>query len=368
MLKTRISRRRFVGTVGSVVGGSLLLAACGDTPTATSVPATTAPVTTTTAATTSTNTGSTLKKVKVAVPSAFLLLYEDAFVAKEGKFWEKEGLDVELVTAQGNVGAFQQLSAKTAFAAYGSCIATLVARTEQDLPIRSVYPIHRELIFVIVTKNDGKIVQPTDLKDKAIGVTTRNGATEQLMTLLLGKYGIKNSEWKPVEVSADVNKAYGFLERGEVSAFVAINQAGLTLSYNQKPVDVLAIADFLSAPSGDITIHQDTAKDDPDTVMRFLRGLHNARKWIQDTANMDKVLDYSKVYVPNEITDRELAKLKIQNDIRLWTGKKSTLKIGQIDKAGWSELQDQMFANNFIKRKLELTGLIDTTFMEKIEP
>ncbi len=41
--------------------------------------------------------------------------------------------------------------------------------------------------------------------------------------------------------------------------------------------------------------------------------------------------------------------------------------MGQIDKAGWTTLQDKLFTNGFVTKKLELTELIDTTFIDKVE-
>jgi NitT/TauT family transport system substrate-binding protein len=301
------------------------------------------------------------------MPTSFLLSYMDNYVAKEGKFWEKEGLDVELVIGTGSASAISQVSNKTAFAARGAAITTIISRATQNLPLRSVYPAHRDLQFVLVTNASAKIIGPADMRGKSLGVISRNGSTEQFLTLILANAGIKKEEWTPVLVG-EGNNAYSFLEKGQVAAYVATDQAGLELQYNHRPVLILPMSDFLQAPSGDMTVHQDSIKDDPDTVMRFVRGLHNARKWALDPANIDKILSYCKVYVPDELKDAELAKLKIGSDLRLWTGSKSSLKMGQIDKTGWTNLQDQLFTAGFISKKLDLSELIDTSFMEKVEP
>ena len=390
----KLSRRRFV-QLGSGLTLTGLLAACGDntstvgssggspavstTATGATTAATTSTATTsaTSAATTSAATTSAtttvaavtgpLKAIKYALPTAFILSYVEAFIAKEGKFWEKEGLDVTLVAGSGTASSLQQVTTKTAFAARGGAITTIINRTNQNLPIRSIYAIYRGVQFVIITDDKGTIKTPADMKGKSVGVVSRGGSTEQLLTLILAGASVKKDDWNPVVVGASTG-AYAFLTKGDVVAFTATNHVAVELQHNKQPIKVLPISDFLKVPSDDVIVHQDLIQDDPDTVTKVVRGLQNARKWAQDPANLDKILTYCQPYTPDEIKNAEVAKLKIQDDIKQWTGAASSLKLGQIDRTGWTNLQDQLQASGFIQKKLDLSELIDTSFIDKVEP
>jgi NitT/TauT family transport system substrate-binding protein len=389
--RKKYSRRRFMAISGGLAAGAVLTA-CGATntpPPATTnaVAATTAPAVATTAPAAATTTAAvaattaavrpttavvattapaSLKKIKYALPTTFILSYIEAYIAKEGKFWEKEGLDVELVVGTGTASSLQQVSTKTAFAARGGAITTIIARATQDVPLRSVYNIYPNIQFVIVTSDKSGIKAPADMKGKDLGVVSRNGSTEQLLTLILSNAGVKKDDWNPKVVGAATG-AYAFLEKGEVAAFTATNHVAVELKYNKSPITVLPMSEFLKVPSDDVIVHADSLKEDPDTIKKVIRGLQNGRKWAQDPANLDKVIDYCKPYTPDEVKNVEVAKLKIQEDIKLWTAG-SRLKLGQMDVDGWTRLQDELQKNGFIPKKLELPQIIEPAFIKEIEP
>jgi NitT/TauT family transport system substrate-binding protein len=389
MSPKRISRKHFIWVGGSLLAATAL-SACGDN-TATSAPAsttqaaaattaaglaTTAASSTTTAATAATTAASSattaaaatgsLKKIKYALPTAPILSYSEAYIAKEGGFWQKEGLDVELVSGSGTASSLQQVSTKTAFAARGGAITTIINRANQNVPIRSVYAVYRGIQFIIITNDAKGIKTPADMKGKTIGVVSRGGSTEQLLSLLLAQASIKPDQVQ-LQVTGANTGGYAFLDSGKVDAFVTTNHVGVELNYNKTPIKIISISDFLKFPSDDVIIHQDTVKDDPDTVQKLLRGLQNARKWAQQPENLDTAIKYCSVYTPDETKNAELAKLKVSDDIKRWT-EGSSLKLGQIDKAGWTSLQDALATNNFIQKKLDLSELIDTSFIDKVEP
>jgi NitT/TauT family transport system substrate-binding protein len=389
--RKKYSRRHFM-VLGGSLAASTVLTACGATSApATSAPAvattappsaTTAPVAATTAtrATTAASTATTapatsattaaatvpLKKIRYALPTTYILSYVEAYIAKEGKFWEKEGLDVELVVGSGTASSLQQVSTKTAFAARGGAITTIIARATQDVPLRSVYNIYPNIQFVIVTGDKSNIKAPSDMKGKDLGVVSRNGSTEQLLTLILANGGVKKDDWNPKVVGAATG-AYAFLEKGDVAAFTATNHVAVELKYNKSPILALPMSDFLKVPSDDVIVHADSLKEDPDTIKKVIRGLQAGRKWAQDPANIDKVIEYCKAYTPDEVKNLEVAKLKVQEDIKLWTAG-SNLKLGQMDIEGWTRLQDELLKNGFIPKKLEISQIIEPSYIKEIEP
>src|SRR5438046_2550916 len=124
MQPRKISRRRLVGGAGALALYPLL-AACGDsaaTPTPIVAPTSAPTQTPNPASSTSPASAGGLKKVTFVMPTSLILSYSDSYVAKEGKFWEKEGLDVEVIPAAASTEALQKLVDKSVLAARGSAI------------------------------------------------------------------------------------------------------------------------------------------------------------------------------------------------------------------------------------------------------
>lgn len=123
-----------------------------------------------------------LEKVKVVYASRSIP-FLSAFVAKEKGFYQKYGLDVELI----------QVAPRLAIAAlatnevdYSMNIGSSLRAAMRGLPVRAVASSTVAPFFALVTKE--KSVQ--DLKGKLVGVTDPGGTNYQVTRLILSHYGL----------------------------------------------------------------------------------------------------------------------------------------------------------------------------------
>lgn len=123
-----------------------------------------------------------LEKVKIVYASRSIP-FLSAFVAREKKFYQRHGLDVELIQVAPRL-------AITALATnevdYSMNIGSSLRGAMRGLPVRAVASSTVAPFFALVTKE--KSVR--DLKGKLVGVTDPGGTNYQVTKLILSHYGL----------------------------------------------------------------------------------------------------------------------------------------------------------------------------------
>jgi ABC-type nitrate/sulfonate/bicarbonate transport system substrate-binding protein len=106
-------------------------------------------------------------------------------VAQLKGFWREEGLDVEVILIRGAVGMQALLGGSVDYtSASGSTIAAAV----RGLPVKLVFISSAKPMFELVSQPQIKSVQ--ELKGKVVGISSRGGANDLMMQLILQKNGL----------------------------------------------------------------------------------------------------------------------------------------------------------------------------------
>jgi len=137
------------------------------------------------------------------------------FIAKEGDYYKKYGLDVNLVFGAGTIGVAMISSGEAAMTN---------SSMEQALQAASRDPI--SLVMLGSTLNRGmfalmapdKINSPKELKGKRVAVSQIGDAPYNYSVALLGKFGLKPRDVQWVPVGTDVNARAVALTTGRAEA------------------------------------------------------------------------------------------------------------------------------------------------------
>jgi NitT/TauT family transport system substrate-binding protein len=122
-----------------------------------------------------------LKKVRIAIP-AITTTATSHFVAKEMKYWQEEGLDVELVLMRAATSVTAVVSKNVDFTTLGGGALLGILR---GLPLRLVFATFNRPHYAIYARPEIRSLQ--DLKGKKVGVSSLGSGPDSLLQELLNK-------------------------------------------------------------------------------------------------------------------------------------------------------------------------------------
>jgi ABC-type nitrate/sulfonate/bicarbonate transport system substrate-binding protein len=136
------------------------------------------------------------------------------FLAKEGGYYQKYGLDAKLVFAVHPAGIAMLVSGEAQMANYPMDQAMQAAMRDGSLVIMGS-PLNRGL-FAMMTRNNVSSVR--DLKGKRIGVSQLGDPPYSFALAILGKYGIGPRDVQWIPLGTDGNGRVAALVSGRVDA------------------------------------------------------------------------------------------------------------------------------------------------------
>jgi len=123
------------------------------------------------------------------------------FIAKEGKYYEKYGLDVNLVFGAGNLGVAMITSGDAAMTNSSMEQALQASSRDPNALVLMGSTLNKGTFALMSAKNIGSV---KDLKGKRFAVSQIGDAPYNYSVALLGKFGLtpRDIQWVPVGVDA----------------------------------------------------------------------------------------------------------------------------------------------------------------------
>ncbi len=233
--------------------------------------------------------GAPLRVAYSAISGAMSALW----VAQEGGYFKREGLDTELLYIGGGSLLIQSMLSGDVPFAYGPSVPVINASLRgADLVL--VGNTGNSLVFSILSRPE--IKQPADLKGKRVGVTRLGGSTDWALDAALKHWGLERRDVNVVQTGGMpegfaglIAGAFGAVVLSPPSNFRAI-KAGM-----HELVDVGQLN--IVFPNTPLSTTQSFIKSNRDTTLRFLRGFtHGLHRLRNDKEFSMKVLSkYTKV-------------------------------------------------------------------------
>ncbi len=130
----------------------------------------------------------------------------------------------------------------------------------------------------IVARRDRGIKQPSDLRGKHIG-TPRGSAAHYFLYLYLTYYGLHEEDVEIVFLDAE--ELPNALTSGEIDAF-SMREPYVSLALNMLPDQAQAMdAPGIYKQMGLLVVRSDLLENEPETVLRLLRGLKKAEEFVE---------------------------------------------------------------------------------------
>jgi ABC-type nitrate/sulfonate/bicarbonate transport system substrate-binding protein len=206
------------------------------------------------------------KTVRVAIPTVDIVTLPLKMAQAKG-FYQKEGLDVEIILVAGALGVKAVMGNSVDFTtASGSILAAAV----RGVPVKLVLIIASKPTFDLVSEPKVQSVQ--QLKGKLVGISTRGGTFDHVTRLILEKHGLNPDKDVTILALGRQDDLHLALKTGRISA--AIYSPPRNLMLYREGFNKLAFSgDYLPHyPIGGLGVTDETIKTKPAEVLAFVRG------------------------------------------------------------------------------------------------
>lgn len=191
-------------------------------------------------------------------------------VPKKLGFFDDEGLDVELVTADGSTAAIQTLASGSADIAFASSVSILAA-IEQGLPIKAFAAANLHWPYFIGVPADSDIKTPADLKGKKVGVISLASASDADLRANLALTGVSEDDVDIIPVGSGTSAATA-LENGEIDAidtfgdsYNLMENSGLSITQLDRPQEIEKLFSVTMVTTDDML------EENPEALVGYAR-------------------------------------------------------------------------------------------------
>lgn len=342
MIARRFFRlRRSTWAVLALVACALLLAACGDDDAA--PPATSedgpAPRTLT-----------FMAGFRAQANLPFVAVY----VAQAKGYFAEEQLTVDIRHSSGQDEHLKLLLAGEVDFTTGTA-AQLLARRAGGLPVRAVALFGQRGDQGFVARASSGIERPADFTGRTIGF--KAGVVPAELKALLATAGLTEDDVKLQGVGFDPRV---FIEGGLDVYPVFLSNEPYAIRRAGVDVRVFDPADYGVSTLGlTFLAHEDTVRDDPDLVRRFLRATLRGVAYASE--HVDEAVTITLEYARG--ADAGQQKFLLETDLR---NARRAGGIGRSDTAQWEALQSTLLQFGALDRPTDPRAAIDTTFVDAL--
>jgi ABC-type nitrate/sulfonate/bicarbonate transport system substrate-binding protein len=206
------------------------------------------------------------RKVPVAVPDLSMSLI--AFlVAKENRFYEEEGLDVELIKMSAPLANLALIGGNVAFGAAGAAAIPSVIR---GAPLRFLFHTYYRPIYWLYAQP--AIRNLRGLKDKKVGVSGIGSGPDLLLRELLRKNGLEGGRDVAILALGAGTARFFALKAGSVDAVMLSPPSNFLAEEAGFRQLVSFVKEDLVDLQSAVVIREGATQSDPVLVEKFLRG------------------------------------------------------------------------------------------------
>jgi ABC-type nitrate/sulfonate/bicarbonate transport system substrate-binding protein len=280
------------------------------------------------------------------------------YVARDRGLFAEEGLEVEVQHSSGQDAHLALLAANRI--QFSTTVASTVLKNvaKPGLPLEAIALFGQRGDTVLAALANSGIETPKDFEGKTVGYKVFP-APEYLG--MLEAAGVDRSKLNEVGVGFDPR----VLTEGRVDVLpVFKSNEPDTLKRLGFDLTIWDPADY-GVPTLGVTyvVNRDWAKDNKDTVTRFLRATMKAVAWIQE--NPDEAVEITLRYAPQEQREHQRYMLGVeleaaQSDLTRENG------IGWMTEEQWRRLQDALVQHEAIEKPVDLQSVFTTEFLDEV--
>jgi NitT/TauT family transport system substrate-binding protein len=297
-------------------------------------------------------------------PFQHIINYSDVYVAIQEGYFAEEGLRIDVVGGTGTASSVSQVSANQGLVGKAAAINTCPLIADTGAAIITVAQGDQKSQYSVASKPDNPLTHPRQWQGKTIGVISKGGSTELLLDAMSVAAGLDPNSVRKVVTGADVG-SLEFLNRGEVDGF--ITYIGSESAFKQREIELhyLNTDEFAKMPGDSYFVKTADAEKEAEAITGFLRASRKGYEFVEKPENLDKVLSAVGAFNKVEVSDEELAKLKVEAQPAVC--KPASGDYLAIDLPAWESAIELMRKSGIMKDTTRpVEDFVTTKFVEQI--
>ncbi len=298
-----------------------------------------------------------LKTFTVSLPSLTAGIGSILIAEREG-FLARQGVKLEYTLHQGGPPALQAMMADAADATLQITGTTVNAIANgADIAIVAGYQVDPD--YQLWARPE--IGSVNELAGKRVASADPGSELNTITKRILSFYGLTPEKYDIAPVGA-TGARYAALTQGAVEA--TLLSAPVTFDAEARGFKLLgssaeAIPQYMF---GTMATKRDWARQNSDTLVRFLRGYQDALDWIEDPANKAKVVEHwADIAKTNPEAAAKTYELYVTGPLK----DKMLSKKAGVSLEGMKAVVDMMTEGGILKRPVSIDELLDLSYLEQ---
>ena len=296
-----------------------------------------------------------LKKVKVA-EVAHSIFYAPQYVALNNKYFEEDGLDVELILTPGAdkvTAAVLSGDADIGFSGSEACIYIYNSK-EKDY-LKTFAQVTQKDGSFIVSRNKIDNFKLDDLKGKKIIGGRIAGMPEMTLEWILKSHGINPKTDLEIDTSIQFAAMGGSFIGGNGDFVSLFEPTALEIEKAGYGYVVASLGELGgNVPYTSYSARKSYLKENKDTIKKFKKAIQKGLDFVHNNSNLEVAKSIKKSFPDTKLEDLEIIIERYRN-IEAWP---TTITFKE---DSFNHLQDIMISANELNKKVDYNDLIETS-------
>ncbi|MFD4668754.1 ABC transporter substrate-binding protein [Lentzea sp. NPDC058450] len=306
-----------------------------------------------------------LPEAVFVTPFQHITNYADVYVAIQEGYFAEAGIRVTPVGGTGTASSISQVAAGQGLFGKAASVITCPLIADNNTEIITVAHGDHRSQYSVASDPAKPLTDPAQWQGKTIGVISKGGTTELLLDAMSVAKGLDPKNVRKVVTGADVG-SLEFLRRGEVDGFITF--IGSEAAFKQRKIDLhyLNTDEFAKMPGDSYFVKKADVQSKGDAIAGFLRASRRGFEFVEKPENLDRVLNAIGAFNKVEVSDRELAKLKVEAQPVICKPADGA-KYLSVDLPAWESALELMRKSGIVKdRSRPITDFVTSQFVDAL--
>jgi NitT/TauT family transport system substrate-binding protein len=309
------------------------------------------------------NDDGSLRETTMLLPFPFAVPFFPVFVAQARGYFEEEGIEVTVESADGSASVVQQVAAGNVD--FGmSDPGPMIAAVDQGQELTVVYVFQSGLIYGLVTPEGSPFTSIPDLAGETVGVSEATAGEVPFLEALLASNGVDpETDVEIVESGGGASTAAAF-DGDRIVAYFSDFFNIIELGF-EVPLTSFDLGEFGLLHAASVVVSDELIDGDPELIACVTRAMARATEFTHASPEA-AIIEIGEAF-PDQVTDPEGFDLLAINETIARTGKyeESDDRWGFNRPASWQGYVDLLSASGELAADTDPTTFYTNDFIDR---